>query len=188
MLSGRRIKIRRVCKSDIPLLVKWFKDQEIYSMTTTSYYFQSPQNIEKGILSAGNLRTLCFVVSTFDNKVISFVRLYNISWISRNANFEIMIGEREYRNKNYWAEIYAVFFDYVFNCLNLRKISGFISENNKRSLKLVDFLRANREAILKKHFYYNGRYYDRHIFSIFRDEYKQRLEKLGRRYLLPKGS
>lgn len=183
MLVGKRINIRRTCKDDLKYFLDWFNNEEIYYLTSTPFYLQNKDTIERSFCIE-NPNTMSFIVELKDSTVIGYVALHGINWINKTGEFEIVIANKEFRNKNYWLEIYAVFFYYIFNTLNLRKISGFITEYNRNSYRLMEYFGIEREALIKKHFYYNDCYYDRYIYSVFRDDYKKRLEKISMKYII----
>jgi len=56
--------------------------------------------------------------------------------------------------------------------LNLRKIYGYLIECNEVSKKMLENLGFIYEGVLRKHIFYDGKYNDVYIVSIFCDSFK----------------
>jgi len=109
-----------------------------------------------------------------DQKPIGFVGLNHISWINRNANIFIRIGETDYWRKGYATEAAKMVIDYGFQELDLHKIFAGVHSPNIASWKVAEEkIGLTREGILKDDVYVNGKYHDVYKYRILKKEWKE---------------
>jgi RimJ/RimL family protein N-acetyltransferase len=70
-------------------------------------------------------------------------------------------------------EAVDLFVAYLFRCFTLRKLYFEIPEFNLRQLSTLIGALFHREGQLKDHTFYDGRYWDRFILALYREEYEQ---------------
>ena len=68
-------------------------------------------------------------------------------------------------------EAVELFVDYVFATYNLRKLYLEVPEYNLGSMAYGVGGILNEEGVLRGHTYYRGRYWDRHLLALYRDEF-----------------
>ena len=73
----------------------------------------------------------------------------------------------------------ARFIGDLFRYFNLNKIFTEVYEFNEESIRMHEVFGFRREAVLQEYKYYDGKYYAMHIFSIGRDDFYDRIQKLG---------
>ncbi|HBX50585.1 MAG: hypothetical protein A2W98_01220 [Bacteroidetes bacterium GWF2_33_38] len=106
------------------------------------------------------------MIITLNENFIGMIYLKNINWISRNCYFTIFIGEKVERGKNIGQQAMELTHEYVFNYLNMRKITLEVVKFNNSAIKLYQKMGYKEEGILKEHFFFNNSFHDVCIFSI----------------------
>ena len=75
------------------------------------------------------------------------------------------------KSNPYGLESLLIGYDYVFNIMNFRKITGVIASVNSSMVKLQLFLGMRQEGYLVKHTLINGKFEDLCIMSIFNEDF-----------------
>jgi len=83
----------------------------------------------------------------------------------------IAIGEKDEWGKKYGEEALRLLIEYAFHHLNLHRISSGAVEFNERSIKLHKKLGFQEEGRLRKERFENGKYWDRTLFGLLKEEY-----------------
>ena len=81
------------------------------------------------------------------------------------------------KSNPYGLEALLLSYNYVFNVMNFRKITGIIAAVNTTMVKLQLFLGMKQEGYLEKHTLINGNFEDLHILSIFKNEFNNTYTK-----------
>lgn len=103
---------------------------------------------------------------------IGYFRTSNYSKENRN----IYIGadiHKDYRGKGLGYSSYLFFVPYLFETLDLNKISLEVLSTNEPAIKLYKKLGFVQEGIKRQEVYKNGKWVDSIIMSILRDDWKQ---------------
>ena len=171
---GEKIYLRGLEKNDLTgNMFQWANDSEV-----TSYMFMGviPNSMElleeeyEQLIKSKN-DVVFAVVDKGTDIHIGNVGLYGINWISRTAEFRIIIGEKKYWNKDYGTEATKLTVEYGFEKLNLNKVWLGVNAEHTSAIKAYENAGFVREGILRQEIYRNGKYYDAVRMSILREEY-----------------
>ncbi len=108
-----------------------------------------------------------FAVDTPDNKHIGNCSYYNINESRGDAELGIMIGNRDYWDKGYGAEVVTALVNHIFSETNLNRIYLKTLESNTRAQKcfrrcgFVPYGHANRDG------------FDLLLMELYRDQWQQ---------------
>lgn len=113
------------------------------------------------------------------NKIMGFVGAYGHIAIHNIASVMIFI-DKKYRNGVTSASTEAgiIFFNYLFQYFPLRKLCADVISYNRSSylnLKSAGFV---LEGIERKQCFFDGKYYNRYILGMFREEFYKKLESI----------
>ena len=173
-IIGDRVYLRGLEKDDLTgNMSQWANDSDVtYFMfmgATPSTSERLEEEYEPLWKSKNDI-----VLAVIDKKTdvhIGNVGLYGINWISRAAEFRIIIGEKKYWNKGYGTEATQLTVAYGFEKLNLNKIWLGVNQDNKSAVKTYEKAGFIHEGTLRQEIYRNGQYYDAVRMSILRDAY-----------------
>jgi len=99
--------------------------------------------------------------------------LHQIDYQNRNAEFGIMIGEKEHWGHGFAPEAAKLILRYGFDELNLHRISLEVYSHNKRAQKAYEKVGFIHEGTLREAYFRNGCYYDDLIMGILDTEWRQ---------------
>jgi RimJ/RimL family protein N-acetyltransferase len=180
-MKESRVYLRILELSDISTTQQWINDPEI-SQIMGYLPVKSLKQQEKWYLSGvdDNSRYI-FAICLRENEThIGNVGLGNIDYISRNAQLSIFIYDDKYRTQGYGTEATKLILDFAFNRLNMHKIYLRTSPHFKNAIAMYEKIGFVKEGVLRQHYFDNGKYTDKLMFSILQEEFlSQKLAKLN---------
>lgn len=175
--KSKKIQLRPLQLSDMERSILWRNDPDIRDMTL-SYRFPVTQVMEenwyrKSMAGEDHTKVFFAIENNDDGKHIGFTHLYNIDFISSNAYFGIVIGDKSEHGKGKSKEAIHLILQFAFKQLNLHKINLEVASFNKKAIAVYRSFGFATEGILKEQIFMDGLYYDRISMAIFRDDYYQ---------------
>jgi len=178
------IFLREISKEDIPIINKWRNDKELQASLGAPFRYV---NIETDQLwfdeyltkRSKNIRLAICLADT--NQMVGVCYLVNIDYVSRIAENAMMIGEKNYQNKEIGLIAATMLADYGFLSLNLNRIYSLIIEDNHRALNLNDAFGFHKEGLLRQSLYKNGIYYNQVVLSLLKHEYIENMPSIKNR-------
>lgn len=160
------IVLRAIEKEDLALLQRWRNSEEVMPYCR-QYRPLSVANMQAWyrLLNSDkqyNLINDLFMIIV-DGVAIGVGGFVRIDWRNRKAELSFYVGENPSMYKNNLSEILVSFMDYGSKTLGLHKIYWPVYSFNPY-LKIYEKL-FKKEAVLKKEYYWNGKFHDRIIFT-----------------------
>jgi RimJ/RimL family protein N-acetyltransferase len=173
MIVGQHVILRPVEELDLPHLVRWRNDPR------NRRFFFSPFLISLGgqqewyeELLADRSRVL-FMIDTQDGQTVGMVGLDHIDWRVGEAEGGLWLLDPDERGRGYAEEAGDLLLHYAFEELNLRRIYAIIYSFNKGVIALVKMSGFKQEGILRQAAFTGGKYYDKVIMGLLRDEWQE---------------
>lgn len=161
---------------DYKSIYKWRNDPELMRMVSGAFR-QASSEIEKEWVKAkamDNTHDVYMAICLNDDsrRMIGYFSINGINYINRTAEFGgLTIGEKEYRDGLCMIETYQFVYEYVFERLNLNRLSGTYLIGHKVTEIIGEIMFVKTEGVMKKAIYKNGQYYDLAMTAILRDDY-----------------
>jgi RimJ/RimL family protein N-acetyltransferase len=173
-IEGDRIELRPFKVENAEIYLVWYNDLQIRRLSRMI----KPLIIEKfreGIktTNSSNSRIKFEIWHKEDQKPIGDIGLGNIEYHDRNAEFGVVIGEKDYWGQNYATEAIGLILKYAFEEVNLHKVYATISAWNIGSERAAIKAGLNLEGTKKEDWFIDGEYVDTHIYSIFKRDWKR---------------
>ncbi len=129
-----------------------------------NYIKNNPSKIQLGILDLK------------ESILIGVISLSDINYINSTAEFAVIIGEKKYRNFNYFIEASRLIINHGFETLNLNRIySGtIVKEIDIMFCKVLGF---THEGIFSEAVFKNGKYVDVYRHALLKKNYKKNYKK-----------
>lgn len=175
MIVGKRVRLRGLERSDLPLLQKWLNDPEVtgglsmflpLSMADEEQWFERVMHVEP---EAKPLAIDLKVGSGW--RLIGDIGFFNIEWTNRCAEFGIAIADKSVWNKGYGTESVQLLLRHGFETLNLHRIYLRVYSTNPRARRSYEKAGFVLEGTMREAVYRQGRYADIHIMSVLRPEW-----------------
>ena len=185
ILRGPLAVLRPLRASDHSTSVRWRNDEEIRD-NILGYRFPVTEEMEADWVNSvlkdqSRTRVILAIEDRTDGVLVGFVYLNNIDWFARNAEFGILIGERNRRGRGLAKDALALVAKYAFTTLNLNRLYLRVVAFNKRALQLYRGFGFVEEGIQRQHAFARGRNYDVVLMGLLRREFDGRRSPKRRR-------
>lgn len=178
-LIGERIYLRALEESDLTgNYLQWFNDPEVCAFNSHAIF---PNNMEKmqdyfDSLKDTNISVVLAIITKKEDIHIGNISLQNIDWVSRSAEFAIILGEKDYWKQGLAYEASKLILNYAFERLNLNRIYCGTSSENIGMRKLAEKLNMKKEGVRRSAMYKMNKYVDIIEYGLLRDEIKVNLK------------
>ena len=181
------IYLRKFEEKDLETSYKYINDAEINEiMGYLPVSYEEQVNWYKSTI--GNNSKFIFAICTKNNdEYIGNVGLGKIDYIHRNAMLSIFIWNKKLRNKGLGTKAVELALDFAFNRLNLHKVTvqtsvaypplGGCKASCIEGFGVISFyqkLGFIKEGILREQNYKYGKYIDKYLLGILKNEYIKR--------------
>jgi RimJ/RimL family protein N-acetyltransferase len=104
---------------------------------------------------------------------VGMISIYEVNTDDKVAEVGRLLLSDAYLTKSnpYGLEALLLSYNYVFNIMNFRKITGSIASVNNTMFKLQLFLGMEQEGLLKEHILIQNKFEDLHIMSLFKNKF-----------------
>jgi len=176
-MKGNNIYIRILEREDMKKIYKWFNDEEIGDIMGYLPVFRIENQLKYYENSLDDKARFVFAICTHNDEHIGNVGLGKINYVSRNCMLNIFIADHKNRNKGFGSEAIKLVLRFAFNKLNMHKVYLQTSDRFEGAVHMYERLGFYKEGVMRDHYYSNGRYDDKIIFSILKNEFYDENEK-----------
>ncbi len=170
-ILGKKIMLRELKEGDMPFLNELANNPDIAQNVvgwskpvTLLEQMQWYQNL-------GSDNSIRFsIVNIEDNELYGALVIDNIDWKNRKCGLGIKLAEKS-RGKGIGSESTVLALKYIFDELNLNRISVSVLGFNIPSQKIFKKNNFTQEGVLREAVFKNGQYHDLHTFSLLKREY-----------------
>ena len=166
---------------DYLLINKWRNDINIQMSTCGTFRYVSSEMEKEWVKSKiMNNKTevyLAICMNDDSRKMIGYVSINNINYLNRTAHGGgIVIGDKEFRDGEIRYRVGLLIREYVFDWLNMNRFTGACLAHHKESEYMMLATGYICEGVERQAVYKNGKYYDKKVFSILREDYYSLLQ------------
>ena len=172
MILGHSVMLRAFEREDMPQIVQWRNDPEVYR-----YFFEyEPQSLVRQerwfeqLLNRADEKL--FMIITRQGETLGTIGLVRIDWRSRKAYLSrFYIGNPQNRLKVFGAEAEFLMLRYAFEHMNLNRLYCEVFAFNKSVVSLHKRFGFQVEGVLRQDVFHEGKYEDVVVMGLLRDEY-----------------
>jgi RimJ/RimL family protein N-acetyltransferase len=174
MYTGKKVRLREYRKDDVELAQQYINDPEVKRFLSPGIPYLLPLHQEEKWISSisASADTYSFAIETLnDGQYIGGCGVNKIDWKNRVATVGIFIGNKDFWGKGYGTDAMQVLISFIFNQMNINKISLHVYSFNPRAIKCYEKCGFKQEGILRQEMYRDGQYHDIHAMGILRGEF-----------------
>ncbi|NJN34193.1 MAG: GNAT family N-acetyltransferase [Saprospiraceae bacterium] len=185
------IFFREIAREDLPIINRWRNDRAVIDFLGNTFiyinqeidnrwfdaYLQNRQtavrwaicvqnDVQTDVQNEKNLTPT--PLNTEGVLTIGTVQLTNIHALNRNAEFSIMIGDKNYWSRGVGEQAAREMVRHGFQDLNLHRIYLYVLPQNTRAIKLYEKIGFQTEGILRGSIFKNGDYQDLILMAILK--------------------
>lgn len=172
MIIGKRIQLRAIEYEDLPTLVAWRNNPQIYRF----FYEHEPISL------IGQRVWFDKLLQRYDEKfwiaetiegeqAIGTIGLTHIDWRNRRAELSRVLIVDEYRRRGLGSELVCLVLRYFFDHLNMNRIYCDTLAENEYAVDLYRKLEFKQEGVLRQHVFKEGDYRNLVYFAMLREDY-----------------
>ena len=173
-LDGDRILLRPLTKNDLtPVYLQWLNDEEVTRFNSHATFPNTQEKMEAyyNSLQDNNRNVVLGIIDKTTNRHIGNVALQQINWVSKNAEFAILLGDKEFWGKGMGEEAAVLIVTYGFERLNLHRIYCGTIQGNEGMKKLAKKLFMTEEGRRREAIFKNGKYLDIIEYGVLKEEF-----------------
>lgn len=174
MYTGEKVRLRAYRKEDAPKAQAYINEPEIKRLLGGAPFPLTLADEEKFLSqqSAWN-DTYSFAIETLaDDYYIGGCGLNRLDWKNRVVEIGIFIGDKAYWNQGYGTDALKILLRFVFEQLNMNKVSLQVLSFNERAQRVYQRLGFIEEGRLRQERYVDGSYHDMLVMGLLREEYE----------------
>jgi|ERR1035437_286022 RimJ/RimL family protein N-acetyltransferase len=179
LLQGRYCNLRSISIKDAEITLTWrLSDKAKYLHKGSKTIEEQTIWIENALEKKDEFN---FIIE-YKSIPVGMISIVKINYQHRTCEIgRLLIGETEFVGHAPVAyESELLLSDYVFDCLKLHKMYGFVLEDNKEMLNYRKYFGYKKEGLLRDHYIFDGEFKNTVVVSILENEYRT----LGRPKLL----
>jgi len=177
MLKGKFVYLRMIEPGDVEQTYRWHNDYELQKMTCGPIRIVSKEIEKNWVMSktACNMKDIYLSVCLNESdKMIGVISINGIDFLNRKCECGgILIGEKEYRDGVAYRDALKMMRSYVFEQLNMNKLTGRCLEEHILSRADMESAGYKLEGVLRDEVFKNGSFHNVMSYSLLRSEYEE---------------
>jgi len=172
-LEGEKVGLKKLSEEELSQrYVDWLNDMEVTKYLVSGNFPSDLEDVRTFINNANTSNRITFAIYRKDtNEHVGDVKLDHIDWVSRKADFGIMIGDKSAWGTGLGTETTSLILEYAFDVLNLHRVYLGVSEENTGAIKTYEKLGFAKEGVRKEDQFVNGKYLDTIVMGITRSQW-----------------
>jgi RimJ/RimL family protein N-acetyltransferase len=177
VLTGKHIILRKAEEKDAEDMYHWRSSYSGRFMRVSSDF--SVENQRKWIRSRGDNEINYVIIDKQTNESVGAISILDVNEADKIASVGRLLLDDKFltQSRPYGLEALLLTYEYVFNVMNFRKMTGEILEMNEAMVKLQKFLGMKQEGLLEKHVLILNDYRNICIMSIFKEDFNNTYKK-----------
>ena len=179
MIEGERVRLRKLEKSDLPLIHRWMNDRDVVAWDRFSPEHMTSlaaleRAYEKELHDEETERTTYMIDDKPSGRPIGWcvVRTWDRKHVS--ANVGISLGEKDLWGKGYGTEAMRLLLEIVFDHQGWHHAELWTLAENERAIKSFEKVGFRRVGIEREVAYYEGKYHDVVLMEQLKPEWDSR--------------
>ena len=165
-----KVTIRKFIFEDIPKKIEWINNP----VNNKFLHYDLPLEYEKTARwfknNEGRIDRYDAVIEV-DGIPVGLIGLLSIEKKNRKAEYYVSMGEMSYRGKGVAYQASKLILEYGFMVLGLNRIYLYTEAENIVAQKLFKKVGFKVEGLLKNDIFFRGRYVDRYVFGITKEDF-----------------
>jgi RimJ/RimL family protein N-acetyltransferase len=181
MIEGKRVRLRRIEREDLPSYTEWMNDPELRAHLAQIYplsqaqeeqWFEATLRLEPALQPFAIEARLATRRSRSDFTLVGTIALHNLDWRNRSSELGLFLGPRTLWGKGYGTEALRLFAAFAFGELNLHRLWLRVYDDNARARRCYEKVGFRLEGQLRQDRFHDGRYHDSVVMGLLRDEWR----------------
>lgn len=167
------IWLREIAVEDVPVINRWRNDPEIIRYLTNQFRYiglEADRNWFSYYQQHRDQAVRLAIVDT--DTLIGTVQLTQLDRINQQAEYSIMIGEKDRQSKGAGKIATRRILEHAFQDLNLQRVYLTVLPDNERAIRLYESFGFQREGLFRQAVFKDGQFADLVGMSLLRHEFR----------------
>ncbi len=151
----------------------WFQDQDVCRYNSHGTFGKNADWFRGFYNGLNSEDKVVWAICHEDDGHIGNISLQNLSFINRNAEFAVLIGERAHWRKSVGLLAGTALLRHGFSKLNLSRVYCGTAATNRGMQKLAGQLGMVEEGRRRRHLYLEGEWVDVLEYGVLREEFER---------------
>lgn len=170
---GRAYFIRPLRSEDLlEEYLNWFEDPDVCQFNSHGVLPKVSRDKADFLSELDSSSSLTWGIFHDQDGHVGNASLQSISWVSRTAEFAIIIGEKPHWNKGLGRLVLDAVINHGFNKMNLERIFLATAATNTAMVNLAKSLGFQLEGSLRKHLFLDGSRVDAVVYGLLKNEFR----------------
>ncbi len=176
-LESKRVGLRVLCEDDVNGNYRfWLNDGLVCKYNSHHKFPATIEDLRAYIKRGYQDKSMIVLAIVFkdNSEHIGNVALQDIDYISRCAEFAMLLGQQSYWRQGIGKEVGQLIIDHGFIELGLNRINLGASAENIGTQKLAENLGFIKEGVRRKMLYKNGKFNDIIEYGLLRSDWEKK--------------
>ena len=176
VITTQRLVLREVKETDKEAYFKYVSDPDVKTQFRFDYDQEKSaarvEELTKRYRDEKDIPKVWAIAKQENDELVGIITLFPTSVMNRFVELTWGIIAEE-RGHGYIKEAAQGLIEWLFKNTEVNRIQAMHSELNEYTKKIIEELGFTYEATLREHYYRDGKFYDRKMYSILRREYEK---------------
>ena len=167
MLTGTRIALTELRRTDLETLFAWINDPDTVRFNAPYSPVHEPGHSAWFDKVVNDPARIVFGIRELNNgRIIGVLQLIDLHPIHRSAELIVRIGSDDDRGRGYGSEAVRLATDFAFRDRNLQRVWLRVFSDNVRAIRAYEKAGLQEEGILRRACFIDGRWRDEVIMAV----------------------
>lgn len=168
--AGDLVTLRGVELDDVPLHHAWFNDPEVSRWLGLRYPLSVAAVERRATVEPSFADTRLTVVANDTGAVVGLTALRGATPENRDAELDLVIGERSAWGRGYGTDATRATCRYAFERLGLHRVHLWVFPENASAVRIYERVGFVHEAVARDRLFRHGRWHDCLLMGLLREE------------------
>lgn len=168
--AAELVTLRAVEPEDVPLHHRWFNDPDVTRWLGLRYPLSVAAVEQRALVEPSFADTRLTIVANDTGAVVGLTALRRATPENRDAEFDLVVGERAAWGRGYGTDATRAACRYAFERLGLHRVHLWVFPENEGAVRIYERVGFVREALARDRLFKQGRWHDCLLMGLLREE------------------
>ncbi|MEE4311519.1 MAG: GNAT family protein [candidate division KSB1 bacterium] len=175
-LEGSKVYLRPVEEGDHVFINRGENNPVVREQLFLAFPAGLRETVDKlSVYQSSKESIILAIIEKKSHQIVGLTAFFRLDYVSRAAVFYLALLDPQYWSKKYGFETTQLMVRYAFDTLNLNRIQLHVCAENAAAIKIYKKSGFQKEGVLRKAMFRNGKYIDFYVMGLLREDFEQHL-------------